>query len=95
MSKKKAKKTSSVVGAVLKITLDDVLKKKGITGYKFAKEYLKVQPNSLTPIRKEGYDPKLSTLIRWAKILNCDVNDLFEVEGYPQVMPATKTKAAS
>lgn len=66
----------------VKMTLDDVLKEKGITGYQFAKKYLNAQPNALTPIRKEGYDVKLSTLLKWAKILNCDVNELFSCDEY-------------
>lgn len=70
-------------GEDVRITLDDVLKKRGMTGYAFAKKALGAQPNALTPIRKPGYDPKLSTLVKWAKLLDCDVNDLFEAEGYP------------
>ena len=79
----------------MKITLDEVLKRKGLTGYQFAKRHLKAQPNALTPIRKAGYDPKLSTLIRWAKLLECDVNDLFVDEGYEPRVKQPKELAAA
>ena len=64
------------------ITLDKVLKAQKISGYKFAKDTLKAHANALTPIRKPGYDPKLSTLIRWCKELNCSIEDLFESPDY-------------
>lgn len=52
------------------ITLDKVLKILKISGYKFAKDVLKAHANALTPIRKPGYDPKLSTLLFWCKLCN-------------------------
>lgn len=62
--------------------LDDVLKARNMTGYAFAKNILNAHANALTPIRKPGYDPKLSTLLKWCRILDCDINDLFRAEGY-------------
>jgi hypothetical protein len=65
----------------VRITLDTVLQKKGITKYAFAKNYLKSKPNVLSAVQKPGHDPKLSTLVKWAKLLECDVNELFEADG--------------
>jgi len=79
---KQTKKTKTVEDSVLmKMTLDEVLKKKGISGYKFA-EKLGVKPHALTPTRKPGYNPKLTTLLKWCIQLDCDINELFEYEGY-------------
>jgi DNA-binding XRE family transcriptional regulator len=86
MINKKLKTTEDVTemedGVKMRITLDEVLKEKGLTRYQLAKKKLNQQPNSMTPWGKPGFDPKLSSVIRLAKILDCDINDLFEADGY-------------
>lgn len=66
----------------MRTTLGDVLTKKGLTKYRFAVKELKKKPNTLTPWDKPNFDPKLSSVVKMAKKLGCDVNDLFEAEGY-------------
>lgn len=60
-----------------KVILNKVLKEKKITKYRFAK-MLKMESSNLTKVFKPGYDPKLSTLEKWAKALDCSVTDLIE-----------------
>lgn len=60
-----------------KIVLSKILKEKKITKYRFAK-MLKMESSNLTKVFKIGYDPKLSTLEKWAKALNVSVIDLIE-----------------
>lgn len=59
------------------LTLARYLKKKGISKRQFAKK-LKVEYYSVFRYFREGYDPKLSVLTRWAKALSCRVRDLIE-----------------
>lgn len=57
--------------------LDAVLKKKGISKRQFAKK-LYVEYYSVFRYFREGYDPKLSTLAKWAKAIPCKVRDLIK-----------------
>ncbi|MEZ4749343.1 MAG: helix-turn-helix transcriptional regulator [Bdellovibrionota bacterium] len=60
-----------------KIVLEEVLKKKGISKYKFA-QMLGVHQPTVFRYLKPDYDPKFSTLERWAKVLDCKIKDLFK-----------------
>lgn len=57
--------------------LAEVLKKKGISKRRFAK-MLGVQYAGVFRYFRPGYDPKLSTLTRWAKALKVKVRDLIK-----------------
>jgi DNA-binding XRE family transcriptional regulator len=76
----------------MRTTLGEVLQKKGMTKYHFAVKELKQKPNTLTPWDKPKFDPKLSSVIKMAKKLGCDVNDLFQAEGYSSTTRTTTTK---
>lgn len=60
-----------------KLLLAEVLKKKGLSKRQFAKRLGKEYPTVFRYFR-EGYDPKLSSLEAWAKVLNCRIRDLIE-----------------
>jgi transcriptional regulator with XRE-family HTH domain len=60
-----------------RICLEKVLKKKKITKYRFAK-MLGMETSNTARYFKPGYDPRLSTIERWAKVLNVSVRDLLE-----------------
>jgi DNA-binding Xre family transcriptional regulator len=60
-----------------KLILGKVLKKKKLSKRKFAK-LLEIDYSNVWRLFKEGADPKLSTLAKWAKILKCKVRDLIE-----------------
>ena len=60
-----------------KIRLAEILKQKKITKYRFAK-LVGVEATNVTKYFKPGYDPKLSTLDRWAKALEVSVRDLVQ-----------------
>jgi transcriptional regulator with XRE-family HTH domain len=51
--------------------------KKGISKYKFAK-LLGVESYSVFRYFRTGYDPKLSTLTKWARVLGVRVRDLIK-----------------
>ena len=59
------------------ICLAKVLKEKKITKYRFAKLIGSEYSNIVRYFRPD-YDPRLSTLEKWAKVLNCNVKDFIE-----------------
>lgn len=68
----------SIRMSVPKLFLDKILKRKGISKYRFAKILGMQQASSALRYFKTGYDPKLSMLERWAKALDVKIKDLFE-----------------
>lgn len=60
-----------------KLLLAEVLKKKAMSKRQFAKRLGKEYPTVFRYFR-EGYDPKLSVLEDWAKVLGCRIRDLYE-----------------
>jgi len=60
-----------------KVLLAEVLKKKGLSKRQFAKNLGKDYPAVFRYFRPD-YDPKLSTLEAWAKVLGCRIKDLYE-----------------
>lgn len=60
-----------------KVALEKVLKKKKLTKYAFAK-LVGVPSSNTAKYFKSGYDPRLSTIERWAKALDVSVKDLIE-----------------
>jgi hypothetical protein len=62
---------------VAKLKLDIILQKKKISKYKFA-QLLGVPTASVFRYFKPAYDPKLSSLEKWAKVLGIKIRDLFE-----------------
>lgn len=60
-----------------KVLLGEVLEKKGLSKRQFAKKLGKDYPAVFRYFRDE-YDPKLSTLEAWAKVLGCRIRDLFD-----------------
>lgn len=59
------------------LILDRVLKKKGLSKRQFAKR-LNTEYNNVFRYFRSGYDPKLSTLEKWAKALGVKIKDLFK-----------------
>lgn len=59
-----------------KLLLEKVLKKKGMSKRQFAKR-LDIDYASVFRFFRPGYDPKLSTLARWAKVLDVRIRDLY------------------
>ena len=60
-----------------RLRLERVLKEKGITKYAFAKLLNKTTSNVAVYFRKD-YKPNLTTLERWATVLECKVRDLID-----------------
>lgn len=60
-----------------KLLLAEVLKKKGLSKRQFAKKLGKEYPAVFRYFRPD-YDPKLSSLESWAKVLGCRTRDLYE-----------------
>jgi transcriptional regulator with XRE-family HTH domain len=60
-----------------KLILSKVLEKKKLSKRQFAKR-LGVEYQSVFRYFRDGYDPKLSTLNKWAKALKCKIKDLVE-----------------
>jgi DNA-binding XRE family transcriptional regulator len=60
-----------------KCTIEEVLKKRKLSKRQFAKR-LGLPYNAVFRYFKEGYDPKLSTLAKWAKAIPCKITDLFK-----------------
>jgi site-specific DNA-adenine methylase len=58
------------------LLLAEVLKKKKVSKRKFAK-MIKTHYREIFRYCEPGYDPKLSTLEKWAKALNVRIRDLF------------------
>jgi DNA-binding XRE family transcriptional regulator len=61
-----------------KIKLETYLEENQITKYAFAK-MLGKKPPAVRPYFKKNYDPKLSTMAKWAKALRCEISDLYVV----------------
>ena len=57
--------------------LDKVLKKRGISKRQFAK-LIEMDYRQVFRLFEDGYDPKLSLLIRAARALKCKVRDLIK-----------------
>jgi transcriptional regulator with XRE-family HTH domain len=62
---------------VAKVSLAKVLKQKKMTKYRFAK-LIGVETSNVAKYFKPGYDPRLSTLEKWAEALKISVKDLIE-----------------
>jgi transcriptional regulator with XRE-family HTH domain len=62
---------------VAKVCLAKILKEKKITKYRFAK-LIGVEYSNTIRYFKSGYDPRLSTIEKWAKALDISVKDLIE-----------------
>jgi len=62
---------------VAKLILKQALKRRGLSKRQFAKR-LGIEYNNVFRYFREGYDPKLSSLTKWAKALGCKVRDLLE-----------------
>jgi DNA-binding XRE family transcriptional regulator len=60
-----------------KLLIKQVLKKRELSKRQFAKK-LGVQYSAVFRYFRDGYDPKLSTLESWAKVLDCRIRDLYE-----------------
>lgn len=60
-----------------KLLLAEMLEKKGMSKRQFAKKLGKDYPAVFRYFRPE-YDPKLSTIEAWAKVLGCRIRDLYE-----------------
>ncbi|WP_413942703.1 helix-turn-helix domain-containing protein [Bdellovibrio sp. HCB-162] len=60
-----------------KVRLAQVLKQKKVTKYAFAK-MIGAETSNVAKYFKPDYDPKLSTVAKWAKALNVSVKDLIE-----------------
>lgn len=61
---------------MLQHRLDEVLKRKGISKYRLAKE-LGIKYGNVFRFFQDDYDPKLSMLRQWAKALRCRIRDLY------------------
>jgi len=62
---------------VAKICIEKILKKKRLTKYAFAK-MLNHSYSTTVRYYKPGFNPRLSTLERWAELLDVSVKDLIE-----------------
>jgi transcriptional regulator with XRE-family HTH domain len=60
-----------------KLLIAEILEKRKMSKRQFAKKLDKDYPTVFRYFR-DGYDPKLSTLEAWAKVLNCRVKDLIQ-----------------
>ncbi len=60
--------------------LNEVLEKKKISKRQFAK-MLKIEYANVFRFFRDEYDPKISTLQKWAKALGVKVRDLIKEEG--------------
>lgn len=63
-----------------KLRLESVLKELKISKRSFAKR-LGIDPSNVFRFFKKDYDPKLSTLEEWAKVLGVRIRDLYEEPG--------------
>lgn len=61
----------------VKLKLGQILEKKGMTKYRFAK-LLGKSTSHVSVYFKKGYKPNLSTMEKWAEVLNCKVSDLLD-----------------
>ena len=62
---------------MVKLKLDQILKQKKMSKYKLA-QVLGLPTASIFRYFKPEYDPKLSTLEKWAKVLDVRIRDLYE-----------------
>jgi len=60
-----------------KHNLGKYLKRSGLSKRQFAK-MLRIEYAAVFRYFRKGYDPKLSTLSKWARALRCKVCDLIE-----------------
>ena len=60
-----------------KIALEKVLKQKRLSKRQFAKR-LQMEYGNVFRFFRPEYDPKFSTLERWAKVLGVKIKDLYE-----------------
>lgn len=60
-----------------KLKLAHMLERKGLSKRQFAK-LLGVSYPAVFRYFRDGYDPKLSTLKRWAKVIECKIKDLYD-----------------
>lgn len=60
-----------------KLDLETYLEKKGISKNEFARR-LGLNSPAVRRFFKPDYDPKLSTLSKWADVLKCDVSDFLK-----------------
>jgi transcriptional regulator with XRE-family HTH domain len=63
--------------SMAKLLIDQALKKRKLSKRQFAKK-LGIQYSAVFRYFREGYDPKLSMLESWAKVLDCRIRDLYE-----------------
>jgi transcriptional regulator with XRE-family HTH domain len=63
-----------------RLLLAQMLKQRGFSKRKFAKD-LGERYTNVFRYFNSGYDPKLSTLAKWAAVLNCQIADLFSENG--------------
>lgn len=62
---------------MVRLKLAQALKKRKISKRQFAK-HLGISYHNVFRYFHEGYDPKLSTLFKWASVLKVKIRDLFE-----------------
>ena len=60
-----------------KLQLEEVLKKSKVSKRRFAK-MLGIEYANVFRYFRKGYDPKLSTLEQWAKVLKVQIRDLYQ-----------------
>lgn len=60
-----------------KLVLETILKKKNLSKRQFAK-LLHMDYPSVFRFFRPGYDPKFSTLEKWARVLGVKIRDLYE-----------------
>lgn len=60
-----------------RLILDKMLKRRKLSKRQFAKR-LDIEYNNVFRYFRNGYDPKLSSLEKWAKAIGCKVRDLIE-----------------
>ena len=60
-----------------KLALDRALKKRKLSKRQFALR-LGMQYQNVFKLFREGYDPKFSSIAKWAKAIGCKVRDLIE-----------------
>ena len=74
------------------INLGRILDDKGISNGKFA-EMIGVQKQHVTNYFKPGYDPKISTVIKWCKALEISIVDLLDEGLNPdtKIMPRSRS----
>jgi DNA-binding XRE family transcriptional regulator len=59
------------------LRLAEMLEKRKMTKYRFAK-LMKAEYKNIGRWFKPGYDPKISTMAAWARVLRCRIRDLYK-----------------